>query len=135
MAGIGYADSRYSVEKILICPIVADLTSAGDVATFDFSENITITELGIILSVTVAGDTTAPVVAIKEGATELATLTVPDNSAAGDVVKTTSITYPNNINSGDTLTFNVKTAAADSGTAAGQGYIYIKYKERFYQAA
>jgi len=135
MAGIGYADSRYSVEKILICPIVADLTSAGDVATFDFSENITITELGIILSTTVAGDTTAPVVAIKEGATELATLTVPDNSAAKDVVKTTTITYPNNINSGDTLTFNVKTAAADSGTAAGQGYIYIKYKERFYQAA
>lgn len=126
-----YEDSRYGVQKVLIFPISADLTSAADVGTFDFTENIKIVELGIIVSTTVAADTTAPVVALKEGSTELATLTVADGSAAGDVVKTTTIASDSAISSGDTLTFNVKTAAADAGTAAGAGNIYIKYQERF----
>lgn len=135
MADKSYDSAAYTVEKVLICPIEVDLdATAADVATFDFSENIVITELGIILTETVAGDTTAPVVAIKEGATELASLTVPDGSAAKDVVKTTTITNPNNISSGDTLTFNHKTKGADSGTSAGKGYLYIKYKERYVQS-
>lgn len=130
MAGIGYADSKYYTSKILIYPISADLTSAGDVGTFDFTEAIKIVEVGIIVSTTVAGDSTAPVIAIKEGSTELATVIIPDNTSAGDVVKSTGLSITN-IASGDTLTFNVKTAAADSGTAAGAGYIYIKYYEKF----
>ena len=128
---MGYSSAEYAVEKVLICPLSADLTSAADVATFDFTEDITITELGIMLSTTVAADTTAPVIAIKESTTELASLTVPTASAAKDVVKTTTISSANAISSGDTLTFNVKTAAVDATAAAGAGYVYIKYTERF----
>lgn len=128
---MAYDSAKYQVKKTLTCPIEADLTTAAEIADFDLSENIEITEIGFICSTTVAADTTAPVVDILNGTggTSVVSVTIPDTTSASDYVK--SSVSNEDLNSGNTLVFNVATAAVDGGTAAGNGYIVIKYKENW----
>lgn len=107
---------------------------------------ITVTEFGFIVSTTIAGDTTAPVVSLDHRTvvgggtrTEKGVLTLADATAAGSVVQSTrpntgqtSATFgmqPFVVEPGESIVFEHKTAAADSGTNAGQGFYFIVYEE------
>lgn len=85
-------------------------------------------ELRFIVSTLVAADTTAPVVEANRrptpgsatGEVQLASITIPEATAAGKVM--VKRVEPVQLNVGDSLAFEHVTQAADSGTAAGAGF-------------
>ncbi len=126
---MSYASARYQVDKIFAFPAAADLTVAADVGAIQFTETTELVNFGVTLTEAVAADVTLPVVEVQDsGGVTLASITLADLEAAGsiDEVAVSTVTSP-----GDPLTFVVSTAAADGTAAAGTGYLYVNYKERF----
>lgn len=120
--------------------------SAADFAEWEPGARIRVVEFGFIVTTTVAGDTTAPVVSLDHRTvpgggtrTEKATITIPDATAAGSVVQSTrpvlgqtSATWgmqPFIVEPGECIVFEHKTQAGDSGAAAGQGHYFIRWEE------
>jgi hypothetical protein len=128
---MAYDNARYQVTKVFTFPAVGDLTAAADIGAMKFTENGYIVAFGITVTEAVVAQTTAPVVAVKNGATTIDEITVADATAAGSILENalTSI----DVDADDKLTFSVTTAgvATTAGDETGAGYLYIRYKERF----
>ena len=88
-----------------------------------------------VLETLVAADTTAPVVeynrrptiASATGEVQLGQITIPDATAAGQVMY--KDIEPVTFEVGDELSFELVTQAADAGTAAGDGYYAVEVDE------
>lgn len=125
-----YDDSRYGVEKILTFPGHSDLIAAiGTVSQINFSEDIILTEFGVVISEVITAGGTLPVMSLMEGATELGSISIASASAVGTLVTTVTLTTTS-ISRGDTIMLYRKTSCATTGECDG----YIKYRERFVSA-
>lgn len=120
-----YEDSRFGVEKVLTFPSVTLSSAPYTLAQFYATEDMYITEIGVMVTTKVSGST-APTLLLAEGATTLATLSVPTDSAIGALVRSTSVTN-SNISNTDTLVLRTAVTATTGGVATP----YIKYRERF----
>jgi hypothetical protein len=122
-----YDDARYAVEKVLTFPGHCDcIVAAGNISQVPFSENITLTEFGVVITEAVSGAGPLCIVQLREGSVVLATITVPSASAIGTVITTTTLTA-SSIDVADTLIFYRSITCLTVGELDG----YVKYKERF----
>lgn len=100
-------------------------------AEMTFDRRVKVKRLMFLVTVTVAADTTAPVVEFNHritpksatGEVLLGQLTIPDGTAAGTVIY--KDIDPVTIGPGESITYEHVTQAADSGTAAGDGFYKI----------
>jgi len=126
-----YRDPSFGAESLFICPIEIDTGDGtpANILSYTSTKAIRIIEAGIMITEAVVGTSVDAVVVIKEGATELFSVSIPDTTAVGVTVKDI-VGESVAIAAGDTLIFNHKTKAT-GGTPAGKGYMYIKYAEQF----
>lgn len=120
-----YDDAKYGVERTLYFPTATLSAAAANVGSYYATEDILITEIGLMCSTAVSGGPGTCSIVLKEGSTVLGTLTIPTGTAAGSVVRTTTLTG-NAISNTDTLII-----ATLLTTTAGAGTPYLKYKSRF----
>lgn len=91
-----------------------------------------VTAILFLVTTQVAANTTAPTVTFRKrptpgsssGQSTVGVLTFPDGTAAGKIVR--KAVSPVEFKAGDELTFDHTVAAADSGTAAGEGYYQVE---------
>jgi len=126
-----YDDAKYGVEKIFLLPVpTTAFTATAAFASIVFTEDITITELGIMVSTAVSSPTN-PVLSLNDSdagtviTNNIATIAITSTTAIGTLVRTTCAST--SISAGDTLRFMVSTVAV---ATAGAGYMYFKYKSR-----
>lgn len=102
--------------------------SAAVYGEYYVTKPCSVSELRFIVSTAIAASTTAPVIKIKQrptpgsdtGAVDIASITIPDGTAAGKVM--VKRVAPFQLNVGDSLCFQHVTQAADASAAAGAGF-------------
>jgi hypothetical protein len=129
---VAYSDPRFGVEKVIISPLVSDMSSnEGSVSSVYFTEDITITEIFAIVSEALSVAGVSGRVALYEGSVKLAEILLPTGLAAGTLVRGatagTDVLSANEISNGDTLSFYRSKSVPGTGTV----YIGMKYTPRF----
>lgn len=102
--------------------------SAAVYGEYYVTKPCSVSELRFIVTTAIAADTTAPVIKIKRrptpgsdtGATDIASITIPNGTAAGKVM--VKRVAPFQLNTGDSLCFQHVTQAVDGTSAAGAGF-------------
>lgn len=130
-----YTDKKAAV--VQIGAGAADALTATGVHTYSFAvmSQIKVTRILALITTLVAADTTAPVITFKRrptyssatGEVAIGTLSPQEGDAVGKVrYKDVDpvVCYP-----GDEIIFQVTTAAADSGAAAGGAVYGVEYEE------
>ena len=110
--------------------------TTGDLFTWEIEHPMRITDVELVVSVLVAADTTDGVYALDgviAGAAraEIGRVTLTEADAVGSshsMAEEDATWYVAEFNEGDTLYIEGVTAAADSGTVAGDYYIHIYYE-------
>jgi hypothetical protein len=124
--GTFYSDSRYGVELILTFPGHNDQSvAAGNVSQMPFSQDIVLTEFGVVVTQAYTNFGTITTVQLRESSTVLATVSIPTGSAIGAVITASALTA-SNISEGDTLIFYRDVTNPGVGESDG----YIKYRAR-----
>lgn len=110
----------------------AILIPQGSFAERDGGDVIIPIAIYAYVTTTVAADATAPIITVQDtsGNSAGATLTFTDGDAAGDlafaaVADGAALTAIDNTSEG--MRVKVTTAAADSGTAAGEAKVFVQY--------
>lgn len=102
--------------------------SAGDLVwTFPVTSKLELRRFGVLVTETVAGDSTAPVLKLWKNGTSgtlIDSITVPDATASGKFVYVDLAGTA--VEPGDRIDVELDVKATDSGTAAGQGFMVVE---------
>lgn len=121
--------------------------AAAQWAGFAVTSPMQVIRVKFFVTTQVTAGTTAPVIEIKRrptyasssGAVSIATMTIPNGATVGSVyyreVPYGSGTSNKYLNYGEELSFELKTQAADGGTAAGAGWIDVDFEIAIDQVA
>jgi len=126
-----YDDSRFGVEKLLTFPGHCDSVSAagnpgGTVSHIVMPEDIVLSEFGIVITEIYTNGGALCTVTLRDGSTQIATISIPSASTVGTVLSTTTITTTS-INKADALHFYNGLTSITLGECDG----YVKYRARF----
>jgi hypothetical protein len=122
-----YDDGKFGVEIVLTFPGHCDnVSAAGNISQIPFSQDVVLTEFGIVVTETFTAGGVLSTCQLREGSVVLATVSIPSASAIGAVVTASALTA-SNIASADTLIFYRNLSAVTSGECDG----YVKYRARY----
>lgn len=127
-----------SWKSTLIIPIsTAVEATPADVLTWIVEHPIRVTDVSVLVTTLVAADMTSAVASLDAtiaggSRTEYATLSMAEATAIGTEIsaaESSGVTWaPIELDEGDTLHFEHKTAAVDSGTETGDYYFILYYE-------
>ena len=122
-----YDDARFGIEKILTFPGKIDSSAAAYTASpLVFTEDITITEFGIVVTEAYSAGGSVASAQLREGAVVLGNISIPTGSALGTLITAAALTA-GNISRADTLTLFSNLSAGAAGECVG----FIKYNTRY----